>query len=147
MEKEFVIPGENLDSLGEASSNIKKTLKSLGAAPKSIKRTAISMYEAEVNTAIHGGGGIGNVSISSQEIIIKFKDNGPGIPDINMAMQEGFSTAPDYVREIGFGAGMGLPNIKRNSDFMELKSEKGKGTEITIKINLKETPDNEQPSK
>lgn len=138
MKKEYAIPGENLDSLGEASSDIKKTLKSLGASPAVIKRTAISMYEAEINTAIHGGGGVGEVSITPQEIKIRFHDNGPGIPDIEMAMQEGFSTAPDHIREMGFGAGMGLPNIKRNSDQLEIESEPGKGTTIQIGISLQE---------
>ncbi len=138
IKREFVIPGENLDSLGEASSEIKKILKELNVPLPIVKRTAISMYEAEINTAIHGGGGFGTVTIDENRVEIQFHDNGPGIPDIEKAMQEGFSTAPDHIREIGFGAGMGLPNIKKNSDHLDLKSEINKGTTITIQINLKD---------
>ena len=136
IKNEFIISGSNLDSLGEASSHTKKTLKSLGVAPATIKRAAVSMYEAEVNTAIHGGGGEGTVTIFSDEITIIFKDHGPGIPDINQAMQEGYSTATDKIREMGFGAGMGLPNIKKNSDSLEINSTAGEGTKITIKLKL-----------
>lgn len=136
--KEYEIPGDDINALGFASSDVKNSLKSLGVSPAIIKRAAVSMYEAEINTAIHGGGGHGVVQISPTTITITFSDNGPGIPDIPKAMTEGFSTAPDYIREMGFGAGMGLPNIKRNCDDLQIFSEVGKGTKIVITINLKE---------
>ncbi|MBN2653206.1 MAG: ATP-binding protein [Spirochaetales bacterium] len=122
--------------MGEASSEIKKLLKTLGLPAQAIKRTAVSMYEAEVNLVIHGGGGEGFVEISPETILIRFEDKGPGIPDIDLAMQEGYSTAPDHIREIGFGAGMGLPNIKKNSDELTINSVVGEGTTVTIKIDL-----------
>ena len=92
------------------------------------------MYEAEINMVVHGGGGVANVEITDKEIIIVMEDTGPGIPDIDKAMEEGYSTASEKVRELGFGAGMGLPNIKRNSDFMNIESQVGVGTKVTIKI-------------
>lgn len=138
MKKEYTISGDDVDSLGMASSDTKKTLKSLGVSPPILKRVAISMYEAEINTAIHGGGGIGTVSITPKAITIQFKDEGPGIPDISLAMQEGFSTASDSARQLGFGAGMGLPNIERNCDKLELESKDGEGTTITIHLNLQD---------
>jgi len=134
--REYTISGKYLDSLGEASSDTKKNLKSLGVPPSIIKRAAVSMYEAEVNCAIHGGGGVGKTTITPNDITILFKDEGPGIPDIDQAMQEGFSTADEKIREMGFGAGMGLPNIKKNSDNLEIKSKAGEGTTIIIKLNL-----------
>jgi anti-sigma regulatory factor (Ser/Thr protein kinase) len=94
------------------------------------------MYEAEINMVVHGGGGVANVEITDSEIIIIMEDKGPGIPDIDKAMEEGFSTASEKVRELGFGAGMGLPNIKRNSDFMNIESTVGVGTKVTIKIKI-----------
>lgn len=136
VEKEYLVPGDDINALGFASSDVKNTLKSLGVSPSVIKRTAVSMYEAEINTAIHGGGGKGFVKIAPPTITIIFEDSGPGIPDIPKAMTEGFSTAPDHIREMGFGAGMGLPNIKRNCDDLQIFSEVGKGTKIVITINL-----------
>lgn len=140
--KEFEIAGDKIDAMGEASSHIKKLLKTLGLSSQTIKRTAVSMYEAEVNLVIHGGGGQGFVEITPCKILIEFVDQGPGIPNIDLAMKEGYSTAPDHIREIGFGAGMGLPNIKKNSDELEIISEVGKGTKVTITIDLtKDTGD------
>lgn len=121
-------------SYGEASSHIKKTLKQLGLPAALIKRTAISMYEAEINTIIHGGGGTCQVSITPASIRIVFEDHGPGIPDIDLAMKEGYSTATPEVREMGFGAGLGLPNIKKNSDELSIESKAGEGTRVTILI-------------
>jgi anti-sigma regulatory factor (Ser/Thr protein kinase) len=134
--RNYTIAGDHIDGMGEASADIKKLLKTLGLPAQAIKRTAVSMYEAEINVVIHGGGGEGLVEISPEEIIIQFIDKGPGIPDIEKAMQEGFSTAPDHIREIGFGAGMGLPNIKKNSDELTIDSKPGEGTTVTIKIRL-----------
>ncbi len=136
MNKKYIIPGDDVDSLGIASSDTKKILKSLGIAPEILKRVAVSMYEAEINTAIHGGGGVGTVAIDKEGITIEFIDEGPGIPDIALAMTEGFSTAPLMARKLGFGAGMGLPNIEKNCTKLDLDSAPGKGTKITIFIKL-----------
>ena len=132
----YEIDGNNFTVAGQASSNIKKVLKQLGVAPEVIRKVAISMYEGEINTIIHGKGGVADVTISSEAIVIVFKDNGPGIPDIEKAMQSGFSTASDEARELGFGAGMGLPNMKKYSDDMTIESEVGKGTTVTLTIYL-----------
>ncbi len=132
----YDIDGEDYSVAGQASSSIKKILKQLGASPEIIRKTAISMYEGEINTVIHGKGGSADVEIASDKIVITFKDNGPGIKDIEKAMQEGFSTASDEARELGFGAGMGLPNMKKYSDELNITSEIGKGTTVEIIINL-----------
>ncbi|MBR4874485.1 MAG: ATP-binding protein [Clostridia bacterium] len=130
----YDIDGSDFTIAGQASSNIKKVLKQLGVAPEIIRKAAISMYEGEINTVIHGKGGTADVEIAKDKLVIVFKDNGPGIKDINQAMQEGFSTAPDEARELGFGAGMGLPNIKKYSDELNIISEVGKGTTVEIII-------------
>lgn len=96
------------------------------------------MYEAEINMVIHAGGGEAFIEITDTQIIITMKDHGPGIADIEQAMQEGFSTAPELVQGLGFGAGMGLPNMKRNSDFLSVESSPDKGTTVTMKINIAE---------
>jgi anti-sigma regulatory factor (Ser/Thr protein kinase) len=134
--KEYTIDPDNPLSYGEASSSFKKTLKQLGIPSDIIKRTAIAMYEAEINTIIHGKGGRAEALIDNEQILIIFEDQGPGIPDIEMAMQEGFSTASSEIREMGFGAGLGLPNIKKNSSNLHIESEPGKGTKVTISIDL-----------
>ncbi len=133
---EFPIRGGDFINAGEASSGMKKALTRLGVDPSSVKRAAIAMYEAEINAVIHAGGGIARVVIDSDHVIITITDNGPGIPDVGLAMQEGWSTAPDSAREMGFGAGMGLPNIKKHSDYMNIDTKIGKGTTITIIINF-----------
>lgn len=132
----FIIDGDDFTTAGEASTSVKMKLKKLGISPDIIRRVSIAMYEAEINTVIHGGGGEAEVLIDSEKITIVFTDHGKGIPDVEMAMREGFSTAPDEVRNLGFGAGMGLPNIKKCSDDLIIESEVGKGTVITIIINL-----------
>lgn len=137
MKFEFVIDGNNFDMAGEASGNVKRTLSKLGVAPAVIKRTAIAMYEAEINAFIHGGGGFAEVEIDNEKIEIIIKDTGKGIPDLDLAMQEGWSTADENVRKMGFGAGMGLPNIKKNSDELEIETAEGKGTKVKIIINIK----------
>ena len=113
MQKHYDVDGHDFSIAGEASSNFKSYLKKLGIAPEVIRRVAIAMYEAEINTIIHGGGGICDAEVSKDRITITFRDHGPGIKDIDLAMQEGYSTASDQIREMGFGAGMGLPNIKK----------------------------------
>ncbi|MDR1687432.1 MAG: ATP-binding protein [Clostridiales bacterium] len=121
-------------SAGEASSDLKKVLKQLGIAPDIIRKIAISMYEAEINMVIHANGGTIDVEIKPDKIYICLKDTGPGIPDIDLAMQEGFSTATDKIRDLGFGAGMGIPNMKKNSDFLKITSEVGVGTTVEIEV-------------
>ena len=134
--KEYIIDPDDPMSYGAASSSFKKTLKMLGIPAEIIKKTSISMYEAEINTIIHGKGGVGEAIIDEEEILICFRDEGPGIPDIELAMQEGYSTASEEIREMGFGAGLGLPNIKKNSSNLKIESEPGKGTVVTISIKL-----------
>ena len=136
MVKEYLLSGEDFSVAGEASSNFKALLKKLGIPADTIRRVSIAMYEAEINTIVHGGGGNCMAEIESDRIKITFSDHGPGIADINLAMREGFSTASDRVRELGFGAGMGLPNIKKYTDDMIINSKPGEGTTVTIIINL-----------
>lgn len=132
----FDVDGDDFTSAGQASVQIKKSLRQLGISPDTIRRVSIAMYEGEINMVIHAGGGEADVSVSEDEVIITLKDHGPGIPNIEQAMQEGFSTAPDAIRSLGFGAGMGLPNMKRYTDYMNIESEVGKGTTITMKVNI-----------
>ena len=132
----YEVDGNDFTLAGRTSSEVKKRLKQLGLNPEVIRRVAIAMYEAEINMVIHADGGTIDVEIAPPEIRIVFADRGPGIPDIDKAMQEGFSTAPHEVRELGFGAGMGLPNIKKNSDEMKIESTVGKGTTISIVIRM-----------
>jgi len=132
----FAIDGDDFTAAGEASTAVKMKLKKLGVAPDVIRRVAIAMYEAEINAVIHGGGGEADITIESDKITVVIKDQGKGIADVELAMQEGYSTAPDDVRSLGFGAGMGLPNIKKYTDDMIIDTEVGKGTAITMIINL-----------
>ena len=132
----YDIDGKDFTVAGQASSNLKKVLKQLGVSPEVIRKAAISMYEGEINTVIHGKGGAADVEISTDKLVITFTDLGPGIKDIAQAMQEGFSTATDEARELGFGAGMGLPNMKKYSDALHITSVIGEGTTVEIIINL-----------
>ena len=134
--QEYLVAGNNFNSAGSASEAVKSTLKKMGVASSDIRRVAIAMYEAEINMVIHADGGTIDVEVTPQEIRIVFKDRGPGIPDIEKAMQEGFSTAPHEVRELGFGAGMGLPNMKKNTDSLEIFSTIGVGTKIVMRVNF-----------
>ena len=122
---------------GEASSAVKKVLKQLGFSPDVIRRVAVAMYECEINMVIHADGGVIDVEISPDKIRMVHSDRGPGIADIEKAMQKGYSTADDKVRELGFGAGMGLPNMKRYTDDMKITTEIGKGTvvDMTVLVN------------
>ena len=133
---EFDVAGNNFVSAGGASDEVKKTLKMLGVSTASIRKVAIAMYEGEINMVIHAGGGTADVNVTEDYVEIILRDNGPGIKDVEQAMQEGFSTAPDNIRSLGFGAGMGLPNMKRYSDSMEIDTELGKGTCITMTVML-----------
>lgn len=133
----FDVDGSDFTSAGQASVKVKKNLRQLGLSPEIIRRVSIAMYEGEINMVIHAGGGTATVTVSENEVTILLSDKGPGIKDIDRAMQEGFSTASDNVRSLGFGAGMGLPNMKRYTDFMEIKSIVGEGTDITMKVNIK----------
>ncbi len=130
----FTVDGENFTSAGDASGRVKKTLRQLGFSPEIIRRVSIAMYEGEINMVIHAGGGRAEVSVFDDYIEIVLEDDGPGIADIELAMQEGFSTAPEQVRAIGFGAGMGLPNMKRYTDEMTIDTEVMKGTRITMRV-------------
>ena len=137
MEQHYIIDDSNFDMAGEASSSVKRTLTKLGVPPAVIKRTDIAMYEAEINAFIHGGGGEAFVDIDNERIYIVIKDQGKGIPDLDLAMQEGWSTADEEVRKMGFGAGMGLPNIRKNTDELDIITAPEQGTEVRMTINIK----------
>lgn len=136
MIKKYILSGDDLVTAGEASSDFKSVLKKLGISPETVRRVSIAMYEAEINTIIHGGGGECEAEISGRTIQLTFTDHGPGIANLNLAMQEGYSTASDKIREMGFGAGMGLPNIKKYTDDMQIKTAPGEGTTLTLTINI-----------
>ncbi|MBQ9121493.1 MAG: anti-sigma regulatory factor [Clostridia bacterium] len=133
---EFNVDGENFTSAGEASVAMKKHLRKLGFSPEIIRKVSIAMYEGEINMVIHAGGGVATVRVYPEKIEIVLVDHGPGIENIELAMREGFSTATDSVRNLGFGAGMGLPNMKRYTDTMEIESELGHGTTVTMTVNI-----------
>ena len=132
----FNVDGNDFTSAGQASIQIKKNLRRLGLDPETIRRVSIAMYEGEINMVIHAHGGEADVNVYEDRIEIILKDTGPGIKDIEQAMQEGFSTAHDQIRSLGFGAGMGLPNMKRYTDDMKIESEVGVGTTVTMRVNL-----------
>ena len=124
----FIVDGDDFTSAGKASVQVKKNLRQLGLSPETIRRVSIAMYIA--------GGGVADVTVTEDYIEILLSDKGPGIKDIEQAMQEGFSTASDNIRSLGFGAGMGLPNMKRYTDYMNIKSTVGVGTDITMRVNI-----------
>ncbi len=132
----FNVDGEDFTSAGQASVQLKKSLRQLGIPPEIIRKVSIAMYEGEINMVIHAGGGEAEILVCENCVEIHLIDHGPGIANIEQAMQEGFSTAPDNIRSLGFGAGMGLPNMKRYSDYMKIESELGKGTHILMRVNL-----------
>ncbi len=132
----FDVDGENFSSAGEASVVVKKKLRQLGYPPDIIRKVSIAMYEGEINMVIHANGGTADVEVNDDEIVIVLSDTGPGIPNVELAMQEGYSTARDNIRALGFGAGMGLPNMKKYSDSMKIDTEVGVGTTITMTVNL-----------
>ncbi len=132
MKLNFSIRGGDFTQAGTASSEVKKVLKQLGIDPHTIKSIVIALYEAEVNVVAHAFSGQVEINIDENKIQMLVSDEGPGIPDVELAMQPGFSTASKKVREMGFGAGMGLPNIKKNTDEMDIKTEVGKGTMLKM---------------
>ena len=136
MIKHYKISGTDFANAGEASSDFKTVLKKLGVPMDVIRKVSIAMYEAEINTIIHGHGGTCDAEIMPDRVVITFKDSGPGISNIDLAMQEGYSTATDQIRELGFGAGMGLPNIKKYTDDMQIETSEGKGTTVILTIKL-----------
>ena len=132
----FVVDGEDFTSAGQASVQMKKNLRRLGIPPETIRKISIAMYEGEINMVIHANGGEAEVLVYEDRIEMILTDHGPGIADVDKAMQEGYSTAPDNVRSLGFGAGMGLPNMKRYTDGMKIESVLGVGTTITMTVLL-----------
>ena len=130
----YEISPDDFTRAGEASSDVKSKLKQLGVSPEAIRKVSIAMYEGEINMVIHAEGGKITVEISPESIVMILADKGPGIPDIEKAMQAGWSTAPDEVRSLGFGAGMGLPNMKKYSDEMDVKTKLGVGTTVTMVV-------------
>lgn len=132
----YTVSSEDFTRAGEASSDVKGKLKQLGINPSAIRKVAIAMYEGEINMVIHARGGEITVEITPEQITMVLADVGPGIPDIELAMKAGYSTAPDEVRNLGFGAGMGLPNMKKYTDFMDIETTLGVGTTITMNVNI-----------
>ena len=132
----YDVPGDDFTRAGEASSSIKKALKQVGLAPDIIRNVAIAMYEGEINMVIHANGGEIDAEIDDRGITIVLRDQGPGIPDVEKAMQEGWSTASDEIRAQGFGAGMGLPNMKKYTDNMQIDTVLGVGTTISLRVDL-----------
>ena len=133
----YTIDGEDFTSAGQASSSVKKNLRKLGVSPDVIRKVAIALYEGEINMVIHANGGVITVEVTPEKIDMVLADTGKGIPDIEKAMQAGWSTAADEVRSLGFGAGMGLPNMKKNSDEMRIESTVGVGTTVYMTIYMK----------
>ena len=134
LERSFTIVGGDFTNAGEVSSKVKKILQEAGVHPKVIRRATISTYEAEMNVVCHARQGTLSLSLSPEVLRIRVADEGKGIADVEMALREGYSTASEAVREMGFGAGMGLPNIRKNSDEFHLSSVVGQGTVLDIAI-------------
>ena len=130
----YEVDGSDFTRAGEASSNVKKKLRALGVPSDVIRKVSIALYEGEINMVIHANGGVIDVEMSPDRITMVLKDTGKGIPDIDKAMQAGYSTAADEVRSLGFGAGMGLPNMKKNTDEMRIESTVGVGTTVYMTV-------------
>lgn len=133
---QYEVDGDDFTRAGEASASVKKTLRKLGVAPEAIRKVAIALYEGEINMVIHADGGVIDIEIGSEDVRMVLRDHGKGIPDVALAMQEGWSTAPDEVRSLGFGAGMGLPNMKKYSDEMKIESTVDVGTNVYMTVYL-----------
>ncbi|MCR4624575.1 MAG: ATP-binding protein [Lachnospiraceae bacterium] len=133
---QYIISDEDFTRAGEASGDVKSKLKMMGVNPDVIRKVSIAMYEGEINMVIHANGGVIDVIITPKDITMILKDKGPGIKDVDLAMQAGYSTASENVRALGFGAGMGLPNMKKYSDEMKIETELGVGTTVTMKVNF-----------
>ena len=134
IELHYDVPGDDFTRAGEASSDVKNKLKKLGYSIDATRRVAIAMYEGEINMVIHAGGGEADVEIQQDRVKVRLSDHGPGIADVQKAMQAGYSTAPEKVRNLGFGAGMGLPNIAKCSDEFKIDTEVGKGTTLYFTV-------------
>lgn len=132
----FFLTGKDFKNAGTASTRLKSILEEMGIGRDIIRRVSIAAFEAEINVIVYTPAGMMRYSITPEFITLIIEDMGPGIEDIDLAMKEGYTTAPDYVREMGFGAGMGLPNIKKNADRLNISSEPGAGTRLEIIINL-----------
>lgn len=132
----FEVDGSDFSSAGAASVMVKKKLRQLGYPPDIIRKVSIAMYEGEINMVIHANGGTADVEVFDEEIVITLSDRGPGIPNVDLAMQEGYSTARENIRNLGFGAGMGLPNMKKYTDSMKIDTVVGEGTTITMTVKL-----------
>ena len=132
----FDIDGSDFSSAGAASVMVKKKLRQLGYDPEVIRKVSIAMYEGEINMVIHAKGGTAEVEVSDEEIVIILSDKGPGIPDVELAMQAGYSTAHDNIRNLGFGAGMGFPNMKKYTDELKVDTVVGEGTTVTMRVKL-----------
>lgn len=130
----YTVPGDDFTRAGEASADVKARLKKLGLPPETIRKVSIALYEGEINLAIHAGGGDVDVDITDSAVHMRLTDEGPGIADISLAMSAGYSTAPDEVRSLGFGAGMGLPNMKKYSDEFSIQSAVGVGTTVEMTV-------------
>ena len=133
---QYIISDEDFTRAGEASGDVKSKLKMMGVNPDVIRKVSIAMYEGEINMVIHANGGVIDVIITPKDITMILKDKGPGIKDVDLAMQAGYSTASENVRALGFGAGMGLPNMKKYSDEMNIETKLGVGTTVTMKVNF-----------
>ncbi len=132
----FDVDGSDFSSAGAASVLVKKKLRQLSYNPEVIRKVSIAMYEGEINMVIHANGGTADVELSDDEIVIILSDKGPGIPDVELAMQAGYSTAHENIRNLGFGAGMGIPNMKKYTDYMHIDTVVGEGTTVTMKVKL-----------
>ena len=132
----YPVEGDDLIGAGEASSQMKLVLRRMGFPADVIRRASICMYEGEINMVIHANGGRAEVDVGVDSIVIRMIDQGPGIPDIDKAMQEGWSTANEEARDLGFGAGMGLPNMKKHSDEMRIDTVVGEGTTVTMVLKI-----------
>lgn len=132
----YTVSPDDFTRAGEASGDVKSKLKKMGVPPEAVRKVAIAMYEGEINMVIHANGGSIDVEITEDSIIMILADKGPGIADIEQAMQAGWSTAPDNVRSLGFGAGMGLPNMKKYSDDMTIDTVLGVGTTVTMRVDV-----------
>jgi len=136
LKQEFKIQGGDFVNAGESSCKVRNTLREIGIESDLVRRIAIAAYEAEMNIVMYAKQGIMRINVYKDKILLTIDDTGPGIENINQAMQPGFSTATEEMREMGFGAGMGLPNMKKNADVFKITSRVGKGTRIEIKIFL-----------
>ena len=132
----YDVDGQDFSSAGDASVAVKKKLRQLGFPPDVIRRCSIAMYEGEINMVIHANGGTADVLVEPEKITIILEDHGPGIPDVELAMKEGYSTSTEAIRTMGFGAGMGLPNLKRYTESLEIETEVGVGTKLTMVVKV-----------